>query len=174
MRRRQTISLEVPDDFYEEGESTSKPTWQIKGYRPAHIDFIKNESHVIMEGGHKVDTTEFIDPPESDWPEMGVDDYLQAWAFEPKYCPFCGEGLPEIVLRFNPPEKIATCSDGGYYCDTCSKRLNECQYCYYEDFGDERVCECGHIYYRHFDWAENYRPGCKYCHCHMFKERQDV
>lgn len=38
-------------------------------------------------------------------------------------------------------------------------------------FGDERVCECGHTYERHFDWMEDYRPGCKYCPCIDFQEQ---
>jgi hypothetical protein len=38
-------------------------------------------------------------------------------------------------------------------------------------FGDEKLCAragCGHEYYRHFDWADDYRPNCKYCPCEMF------
>jgi hypothetical protein len=181
MRRRQTISLALPDTFYEEGNEEAKPTWEIRGYRPAHIESIRHESHV-MKDGHKIDTTTFSDPPEADWPEIGPDDFMHSWGFEPKFCPFCGKDMPEIVLRFNPPEKIVTCSDGGYYCDTCSKRLNECQcyppqwkwmpYCYYPEFGDDRVCKCGHVYYRHFDpFEEMDLVGCKYCDCHIFEEK---
>ena len=181
MRRRQSISLAISDSFYE-GEET-KPTWEIRGYRPAHIEPIRHESHVTIEGVNKVDTSTFVDPPENDWPEAGVDDLLRSWGFEPKYCPFCGEGMPEIVLRFDPPEKIATCSDGGYYCNTCNKRLSACQcyppqwkwmpYCYYPDFGDDKECKCGHSYYRHFDTYEDMRAvGCKYCNCHIFEEKQ--
>lgn len=34
----------------------------------------------------------------------------------------------------------------------------------------EALCaDCGHAYYRHFDWADNYRPGCKYCDCTTFR-----
>lgn len=43
---------------------------------------------------------------------------------------------------------------------------------YDKNFGDDRECECGHVYYRHFDWMEHYRPGCKYCECILFKEKQ--
>lgn len=41
-------------------------------------------------------------------------------------------------------------------------------------FGDERRCTCGHIYYRHFDWADNYRLGCKYCYCVTFTEAENT
>ena len=43
---------------------------------------------------------------------------------------------------------------------------------YDKTFGDDRMCECGHVYYRHFDWMEDYRPGCKYCECILFKEKK--
>lgn len=29
---------------------------------------------------------------------------------------------------------------------------------------------CGHPYERHFDWNDDYRPGCKYCACREFVE----
>lgn len=29
----------------------------------------------------------------------------------------------------------------------------------------EEMCDCGHPFYRHFDWADEYRMGCKYCSC---------
>lgn len=35
----------------------------------------------------------------------------------------------------------------------------------------EALCQgkdCGHPYHRHFDWAANYAPGCKYCGCSPF------
>lgn len=35
------------------------------------------------------------------------------------------------------------------------------------DEGD--VCRCGHTYARHFDWDDDYRPGCKYCDCREFE-----
>jgi len=43
------------------------------------------------------------------------------------FCPFCGKKLPEIVKRKDPPEKVITVTDGGYYCATCKERLNACQ-----------------------------------------------
>lgn len=45
---------------------------------------------------------------------------------------------------------------------------------YNPEFGDDKICGrrgCGHPYYRHFDWAENYAVGCKYCPCVNFKEK---
>lgn len=43
------------------------------------------------------------------------------------FCPHCGMKLPEIVKKTNPPKKIRVISDGGYYCDTCGKRLMLCE-----------------------------------------------
>ena len=43
---------------------------------------------------------------------------------------------------------------------------------YNPNYGDNRECECGHPYYRHFDSYEDmWAVGCKYCSCHMFKEK---
>jgi hypothetical protein len=30
---------------------------------------------------------------------------------------------------------------------------------------EERCLDCGHPAYRHYDWAEDHMPGCKYCSC---------
>ncbi len=43
------------------------------------------------------------------------------------FCPFCGAPLPEIVRVPVGRRKFATCSDGGYYCDTCGERLRACE-----------------------------------------------
>jgi hypothetical protein len=43
------------------------------------------------------------------------------------FCPFCGKKLPEIIERPNPPKRICTVTDGGYYCDTCQERLCACK-----------------------------------------------
>jgi hypothetical protein len=43
------------------------------------------------------------------------------------FCPFCGVKTPDVRLRKKPPTKICVVIDSGYYCDTCTKRLNECQ-----------------------------------------------
>lgn len=43
------------------------------------------------------------------------------------FCPHCATKLPEIEL--NPDitdKKICSITDGGYYCDTCKKRLMSC------------------------------------------------
>jgi hypothetical protein len=45
---------------------------------------------------------------------------------EVKFCPHCGENLPEMVRKKSPPEPLCRFSDGGYYCDTCKERLNCC------------------------------------------------
>lgn len=36
---------------------------------------------------------------------------------------------------------------------------------------DALCAACEHAYERHFDWAEAYRPGCKYCPCSVFLAR---
>lgn len=46
---------------------------------------------------------------------------------EPKFCPYCATPLPKMVRKNPAPEGICTVSDGGYYCDTCSERLNGCR-----------------------------------------------
>lgn len=46
---------------------------------------------------------------------------------EVKFCPHCGTPTPKIRLKKKSRKKICTVSDGGYYCDTCDDRLNECQ-----------------------------------------------
>ena len=97
------------------------------------------------------------------------------------YCPFCGQHLPNITKCLIPPKKpIATCSDGGYYCDTCKKRLIECKCLRPEKAWDSNnydprypayaMCKCGHHYIRHFDTYEDMRAvGCKYCECRVFE-----
>lgn len=44
----------------------------------------------------------------------------------PKYCPFCGTGLPFMVRVESPPEPLCVITDGGYYCDTCRERADAC------------------------------------------------
>lgn len=45
-------------------------------------------------------------------------------------CPFCTKKLPEIELKTTKiPKKIRMITDGGYYCDCCKKRLQNCK-CY--------------------------------------------
>jgi hypothetical protein len=43
-----------------------------------------------------------------------------------KFCPFCGSEVPKVQLKAKQPAKVASYSDGGYYCDGCSKRLSNC------------------------------------------------
>lgn len=45
---------------------------------------------------------------------------------EPEYCPFCGTHVPKMVRKDPPPPHVCRVTDGGYYCDTCKQRLNEC------------------------------------------------
>ena len=45
---------------------------------------------------------------------------------EVKFCPHCATPVPEIKKRVTE-EKICVVTDGGYYCDTCKKRGNECE-----------------------------------------------
>jgi hypothetical protein len=42
------------------------------------------------------------------------------------YCPHCATKLPGFKKKENPPEKVYFCLDGGYYCETCNDRANEC------------------------------------------------
>lgn len=46
-----------------------------------------------------------------------------------EFCPFCGTKLPDVRLKdiHEWPQYVMTVIDGGYYCDTCKQRLNECQ-----------------------------------------------
>ena len=48
---------------------------------------------------------------------------------EPKFCPFCGKALPELIKKNKPPKNVCVVTDGGYYCDTCKERLDNCK-CY--------------------------------------------
>lgn len=45
-----------------------------------------------------------------------------------KYCPHCNMKLPQIKRR-RTKRKVCNVTDGGFYCDTCGKRLTECS-CY--------------------------------------------
>jgi len=70
--------------------------------------------------------------------------------------------------------------------ESCLKSLSETIYSIYTNegyvsyneleydpnFGDNKICSCGHKYYRHFDTYDDMAPiGCKYCPCHIFKEK---
>ena len=48
-----------------------------------------------------------------------------------KFCPFCGQKLPEIIRVERPELKIHLDEDGGYYCRTCEERNMNCE-CYPE------------------------------------------
>lgn len=43
------------------------------------------------------------------------------------FCPFCGVRLPELRLRKTVLQTICVVVDGGYYCQTCEKRLIGCR-----------------------------------------------
>lgn len=119
-------------------------------------------------------------------PKWGIVAYHPQWETTTHilvdYCPHCGERLPAVV-PVEPKGKVCLVTDGGYYCETCKKRLSECQCLppafrwgpnvYDPNFGDERECRCGHPYYRHFDGYENNAAvGCKYCSCRVFVAAQ--
>jgi hypothetical protein len=53
--------------------------------------------------------------------------------FAVKFCPFCGKAVPEFEKNPKPPQPLCKVTDGGYRCDTCGKRLNECK-CFSPDF----------------------------------------
>lgn len=47
------------------------------------------------------------------------------------FCPWCGVKLPEMVKTGVPPKPwepdlVCRIVDGGYYCDTCHERLDNC------------------------------------------------
>lgn len=45
----------------------------------------------------------------------------------PEFCTYCGEKLRELQRKSREPKKVCRVTDGGYYCDTCGKRLIECK-----------------------------------------------
>jgi hypothetical protein len=51
-----------------------------------------------------------------EWPEPIV-----------KFCPHCGEKMPEIQKRKEPLSPVCSVTDGGYYCDSCEERLHACK-----------------------------------------------
>lgn len=42
-------------------------------------------------------------------------------------CPFCATPVAAVRLRTQPPRRICVVIDGGYYCDTCARRLIACR-----------------------------------------------
>ena len=65
---------------------------------------------------------------ENFWYDFGTGDlskYIEGMP-NPEYCPFCSYPLPKMVRKDPPPPHICRVTDGGYYCDTCKLRLNEC------------------------------------------------
>jgi len=82
--------------------------------------------------GYLCDCTEEDDrePPQFRWVIRGQQRY-DSWrpcSIEVTYCPYCGQKLPELQ-DVDPPGPVVAVSDGGYYCDTCSERLDSC-WCY--------------------------------------------
>ena len=61
---------------------------------------------------------------ESDWRESHR---FSQTPLNIKFCPACGTALPKLKLKAVLPKKIMIVTDGGYYCDTCKKRLDSCQ-----------------------------------------------
>ncbi len=56
-------------------------------------------------------------------------------AIKVKFCPHCSRPLPKIKRR-KTKRKICSVKDGGYYCDTCKERLNQCE-CYRPEYAWE-------------------------------------
>lgn len=58
------------------------------------------------------------------------DDDYGDWSDEKpdvKFCPYCGKSLPKMVrTKPGPDQKICKITDGGYYCDTCGERCDNC------------------------------------------------
>ena len=50
----------------------------------------------------------------------------QQTASEVKFCPHCGETLPDVAFDPDPNVKYTVVTDSGYYCDTCNERLSYC------------------------------------------------
>jgi len=49
--------------------------------------------------------------------------------YEPRrvrFCPWCAAEVPGLVKQPDPAEHYTCYSDGGYYCDECSERLQGC------------------------------------------------
>jgi len=60
------------------------------------------------------------------WKSGSNNSEFQCWATtEVKFCPHCATPVPPIKRR-NTKRKICDVKDGGYYCSTCDKRLQEC------------------------------------------------
>lgn len=57
---------------------------------------------------------------------VGLDaPYKERWpVYYPEFCPFCGQKLPEIRKRANPPDAVWNGDDD--YCDTCGERNMGC------------------------------------------------
>lgn len=77
--------------------------------------FLNNKPHWFVRGAKIDDMARYTTNPE-DRPDAHI-----------KYCPSCGKELPEIRKKKKPLKKVVSVTDGGYYCDTCKKRLMECQ-----------------------------------------------
>jgi hypothetical protein len=66
---------------------------------------------------------------EPSWDFVFGKDY-SGWSDEKpdvKFCPYCGKPLPKMVrTKPGPDQKICKITDGGYYCDTCGERCDNC------------------------------------------------
>lgn len=87
---------------------------------------VKETKSIILD----VDYLAYIDGDTEQipkWYTHGWWEVFQTWKKEEaSFCPHCGTPVPEI----EPAErkaKICTITDGGYYCDTCTKRLGDCR-----------------------------------------------
>jgi hypothetical protein len=81
--------------------------------------------YIRVKGGYYGHNVNQNSPVE--WVTNGWDEKLECnTEVQANFCPFCGTKVPEIVRRKNSPSKVISISDGGYYCDTCEKRLDSC------------------------------------------------
>ena len=57
------------------------------------------------------------------FPQLAPENFSEI--VEVDFCPHCGTPVPEREPRVTD-KKICRYSDGGYYCDTCKKRMMSC------------------------------------------------
>lgn len=125
--------------------------------RPNCCEDVQSPEHLAIflreVTGHYADCSEDPEPPKFRWVLIGkkrdarCEDGWYPTIAVVKHCPFCGKKLPELRI-VDAPGPVCTVTDGGYYCDTCTERLDSCQ-CYppeacFVPWGDEahlpRLC----------------------------------
>lgn len=66
-------------------------------------------------------------PPKWSIAAATADDYPRTFYVAVKFCPFCGASLPPVALRSKLPMHVRVFIDGGHYCYTCERRLDDCR-----------------------------------------------